>query len=273
MDSNVNYTIVGGFIIILLTAIGLGVMWLSSGFALEHYTMYKTYIQESVSGVNIDSVVEYNGVNVGNVTKIDLNPLDPHRVQLLLKIKSETPITQGTIASVNSRGLTGVGYISLRDEGNNLKPLAMEPGEKYLVIQSGPSLFLRWDTALTKLDANLSKATKAFQDFFNEENRRAVGETLANLRTITNNLAAQSDRIDTILANTATASKNFGPMIEAGRGSFQILNSQTLPAANKMVNNLNAASRNLLDVSMQLKENPSVIIRGRSPRPLGPGER
>lgn len=273
MDTNVNYTIVGGFIIVLLTAVALGVMWLSSGFALEHYTYYKTYMQESVSGINIDSVVEYNGVNVGNVKKIELNPNDPHLVQLFLKIKSETPITQGTIASVNSRGLTGVGYVSLRDEGRNLKPLTLEPGEQYLVIPSGPSLFLRWDTALTKLDANLSKATKAFQDFFNDENRRLVEETLTNLREITSNLAAQNEKINTILANTATASKNFTPFLESTRSTIQILNTQTLPIANKMINNLNTTSRNLLDLSSQLKDNPSILIRGRAPRPLGPGER
>ena len=40
-----------------------------------------------------------------------------------------------------------------------------------------------------------------------------------------------------------------------------------------MISNLNDVTRTLNEVSIQLKQNPSVLIRGAAPAPLGPGER
>jgi len=39
------------------------------------------------------------------------------------------------------------------------------------------------------------------------------------------------------------------------------------------MNNLNDVSRTLNEVTNQLKQNPSMLIRGVAPAPLGPGER
>src|SRR5687768_2587669 len=111
METKVNYTIVGAFIILLIAAICLGIIWLASGLSLEKYTTYLVYMQESVSGLSVDSTVEYNGVDVGKVKSIELNHKNPQLVEVLLSIKSTTPITRGTSATLTSRGVTGVVYI------------------------------------------------------------------------------------------------------------------------------------------------------------------
>src|SRR3990167_1857409 len=113
METNVSYTIVGAFVITLLTAMVLAIIWLSSGFSFDQYTTYLVYMQESVSGVSVDSQVEFNGVNVGTVKSISLNHKNPQLVELLLNIKKDTPVTRGTVATLNSRGFTGIAYLAL----------------------------------------------------------------------------------------------------------------------------------------------------------------
>ncbi|HEX4045681.1 MAG TPA: MlaD family protein, partial [Gammaproteobacteria bacterium] len=130
METNVNYTIVGAFVIFLVTAIVLGIIWLSSGFSFQHYSTYLVHMQESVTGLTIDSPVEYNGVQVGNVTSIEINHDNPRQVELLLNIKKDTPITRGTFATLTSRGITGITYIALKDRGTDLRPLLVAPGQK-----------------------------------------------------------------------------------------------------------------------------------------------
>src|SRR5690349_4086128 len=110
MDTNVNYTIVGVFVITLTTFIVLGVIWLSSGFSLGQNAYYEIYMKESVAGLNVDSVVEFNGVNVGSVKKIEIDSKDPRLVYVLLNINKTTPVTQGTKATLNTKGLTGIAY-------------------------------------------------------------------------------------------------------------------------------------------------------------------
>src|SRR5436190_24002712 len=103
METNVNYTVVGGFVIILMACFVVAIIWLSSGFSLEKDSTYMIYMQESVSGLAPDSAVEYNGVDVGSVKSVELNAKNPQLVEVMVQIKHNTPITQGTIATLSSR--------------------------------------------------------------------------------------------------------------------------------------------------------------------------
>src|SRR5688572_1168472 len=123
MDTNVNYTIVGAFVIVLTSFMILGIIWLSSGFGGEEYSTYAVMMQESVSGMSVDSPVEFNGVNVGTIKSIKLEPKNPKLVKILLEVKNDTPITQGTIATIDTKGITGVTFIALKDKSTDLRPL------------------------------------------------------------------------------------------------------------------------------------------------------
>ena len=128
METNVNYTLVGAFVIILLASIIFVIIWLSSGLSLAQYSTYMIYMQESVAGLNVDAPVEYNGVDVGLVKEIELNRKNPQLVELTLGIKSNTPITMGTEAMLATRGITGITYIALKDKSADLRPLVAVPG-------------------------------------------------------------------------------------------------------------------------------------------------
>ncbi len=141
METNVHYAAVGAFVLSLIAALVLAIIWLSSGLSLQQYTTYQIFMQESVSGLNVDSAVEFNGVNVGSVKSIDIDHANPQLVILLISVKSSAPITHGTIATLQSRGVTGVTYIALKDKSEDLVPLRAQKGEKYPVIRTGPSIF------------------------------------------------------------------------------------------------------------------------------------
>ena len=89
METNVNYTLAGLFVISLLSIVVIGIIWLSAGFNRADYTLYEVYMKESVSGLSVDGPVEFNGVNVGTVNMIKISHTNPKLVELFLKIKSE----------------------------------------------------------------------------------------------------------------------------------------------------------------------------------------
>jgi phospholipid/cholesterol/gamma-HCH transport system substrate-binding protein len=272
METNVNYTIVGAFVIALTACIILSIIWLSSGLSTDRFTTYQIYMTESVSGLSLDSPVEYNGVNVGAVKSIELNQKNPQLVELLLAIKTATPITQGTSATLNVKGLTGIAYVALQDKGTNTTPLVALQGQDYPVIKTSPSFFLRLDAAVTKLTDSLHQVSTSIRTLLDQENLRSIKETLLNIRQITETLAGNSKQISSILHNTAEASKQLMPMMRSGNNAMQVFSTQTLPSANSAVADFSAIGNNLSSVSKELKQNPSVLIRGTTPRPLGPGE-
>ena len=273
MDTNPNYTLVGAFVILLVSAITISIIWLSSGLSTVNYKYYRVYSQESVSGLNLDAAVEFNGVNVGEVREISIDQTNPHLVRLLLKIKEDTPVTQGTVASVTSKGLTGIAFLALKDEGNDLRPLTVEPGEEYPIIPTSPSIFMRLDSALSSLTKNFETIAHSFNALLDKENLKSFKSILNNLNQFSLSLANNTERLNTIMKNTSAASAQLTPMLKYGNEAMNTLGSQTLPAAYQVLNNLNDVSRSLSEVSIQLKRNPSIFLRGAAPLPPGPGEK
>lgn len=273
MDTNVNYTLVGAFVITLITAIVLTIIWLSSGLSLGEDSNYLMYSQESVSGLNIDAQVEYNGVNVGSVKEIDIVKDNPRLVKVLMSVKSSTPITKGTVATLSTRGLTGVVFIALKDTGNDLTPIVTPKGYPYPVIPTRPSLFLRLDTALQKLTKSLQSVSETFSNLFDKENLKSIKDVLNNLNKVTGTLADNTQKLNVIIENTSRASAQLSPLILNGSNAMRTLGNQTLPETYRLLSNLNDITRTLSEVSLQLKQNPSILIRGAAPLPPGPGER
>lgn len=227
---------------------------------------------ESVSGLSMDSPVEFNGVNVGTVKSVEINKQNPHLIELLIDVKSSTPVTQATIATLNSRGVTGITYVALKDNGTDLRPLVIARGQRYPVIRSGPSLFMRLDIALKQLSKDFSKMTVTVQTLLDPQNQRAIKQTLQNIQKVTGVLAENSLRLNKILLNTEHATQQFTPLLQSSAGTMRLLETQTLPTAYHLLSNLDEVVQTLHDVSLNIKQNPTILIRGAAPPTLGPGE-
>src|SRR3990167_8191756 len=265
METNINYAAVGAFVICLVAALVMAIIWLSSGFSFEHNSIYKIYMQESVSGLNIDSPVEFNGVGVGGVKSIELDPANPQLVQVLVDVKSTTPITQGTIATLQTRGMTGITFIALKDKSKDVTPIKLEEGDDYPVIKTGPSIFMRLDTALTVLSDSI-------RELLDKENQQSIKAILLNMRDVTGALAANNQKLDRIIQNTEKATLQFLPLIRSTTSAMRTFEMQTLPATYNLLNNLDHITRSLAEVSEELRRNPSVLIRGVQRQTSGPGE-
>jgi phospholipid/cholesterol/gamma-HCH transport system substrate-binding protein len=273
MDTNVNYSIVGIFVIGLVACIVFGIIWLSAGFSSGQTVSYEIYMKESVGGLNIDSTVEFNGVTVGSVKKIEIDSNDPRLVVVLLSVKNTTPITQGTRATLKGKGLTGITYVALEDNGNDLKPLVKLPNHRYPIISTSPSFFWRLDTGMKKLGENLTKVTKCLEALLDDENLHSIKEILIDVRHVTRTLATHTEELSTLIHNSSQASGQFLPVIQNTRDSIRMMNTQILPAMTKVMLNLDVITNNMTAISRELKDNPAVIIRGKTPQPLGPGEK
>ncbi|BCZ97675.1 TPA: MCE family protein [Legionella pneumophila subsp. pneumophila] len=307
MESKTNYTIVGLAVLILTAGLLSAGLWLSVGFNQKEYTSYTVYLKESVSGLSIESPVKFNGVQVGYVKEIKLNKNDPRQVELLLNIEKSTPITTSTSATLISQGITGVTYVGLSAGSSELTPLRKMPGEPYPVIPSKPSLLNQLDAVLKEVAENVGAVSEKAQLIFNEENADNVRKSLANIERITEIIADKGQTIDSSLnnldvfvANMAKASKQFPQLIKdlktgiskfksladnmsaagkdvsktmiAGKNTIDQISQQAIPPAVILLRRLNAISANLEKVSNEMRQNPSVIIRGTKAPKLGPGE-
>ena len=82
METKVNYTIVGVFVLLLGGALFGVALWLSAGGQFQRdQQRYHAYFDESVAGLNRNAPVRYRGVEVGRVIDIKLATDESGRVQ------------------------------------------------------------------------------------------------------------------------------------------------------------------------------------------------
>ncbi len=287
MDTKVNYIVVGLFMTILTLAIIGATIWLAGIHSTHRYNSYITYMDEAVSGLSEKAPVKFNGVEVGFVDKIKLNPHNPQQVRLLLKIQDRTPINESTRSSLMSQGITGITFIGLTAEKVNAPKLKKLPGEDYPVIISKPSLLFRLDQTVQTMSEDITSVAKNLNEVLSNENRSSIKEILKNLDSITATFEKNSHNIDDTLKslnklidNSATASDKLPALMSqletsliAGKQSIQNLSQQTLPAADQMILKFKRSLDNIEELTDELNKNPSMLIRGKAPVTKGPGEK
>lgn len=214
METRVNYTLVGVFVVLLASALAAIVIWLGKGDYRGAYERYFAYMRESVAGLSVNAAVKYRGVDVGRVKEIMLNPDNPEEVRLTLDITRGTPVKEDTIAVLETQGLTGLATVNLTGGSRDSPFLTAKASEIYPVIQAGPSLFFRLDMALSRLLmeqpvprllGNLIELTHDARSIMDEGNRAALKQVLGDLATTSRALAARSEQLDHGVASAAQA--------------------------------------------------------------------
>ncbi len=308
MESKVNLAAVGAFVLVLAIALIAGVLWLSSGkYYRKAYDTYVTYMTESVAGLNLNAPVRYRGVDVGRVKSIALDRANVEQVEVTLDIERGTPIKEDTVASLGSQGLTGIAFVELMAGRKDSPPLVAKPGQRYAAILSEPSFMKRLETSLPIMLANLGRLGDNVNTLLDEENRRAVKATLADLALLSHTLAARAQTIDATLASTARtmdhaakltadlpqlvqraertaealdrmatevagASASARATLDGAHAGIADVTGTTLPEIRALVSELRTLTATLRRVAEDVDRNPGVLVQGRAPAKKGPGE-
>jgi len=308
METRVNLVAVGLFVIVFTVAAIASVLYLTSGkYYRKTYDTYQTYMTESVSGLNVNAPVRYRGVDVGRVHAIELAPDNVELVQLTLDIERGTPVKVDTIAILEQQGLTGIAYVDLTAGRRTSPPLQAKPGESYPVIRSGTSLIGGLETSLPLLLSGLTRVADNVNSVLDDDNRRALKRTLADLERLSRVLSARSTAIDAGLADAAKATQGFARLADqlpqlvrrversadafdrmtgqvgtAGAGATRAIDDtradvkqfadETLPELRELVVELRELTAAMHRVAERVEQNPNTLILGPAPAKRGPGE-
>ena len=299
-----NYAIVGAFVLVLGAVLIAGLLWLASGgLAQKKYDLYLAIENESVAGLNVNAPVKYNGVDVGKVRKIRLDPGNPERVILLFAIEHGTPIKVDTVAILKTQGLTGITYVELSGGARDAAPLRATAGSEYPVIRTQPSLGARLENVLTTVLAKLDSTSNNINAMLSEENQTALRNTLADIATVAHTVAGRKDSLDAGMADAARTFKNsahltlkLSPVIDrigrsaeaiekmgnevAGAGKtvnsvgadVKRIGAETVPELERLLDEFSQLSISLRRLSEQTERNPASLLFGHAPVPEGPGE-
>src|SRR5712671_85114 len=259
-------------VVLVGTAAGIGWYFLAS----SRYTTFQLRTQDSADGLIDDAPVEFHGVEVGKVTRVEL--IDPHSVSILLSVRKDAPVTRATIATITARGLatrgfTGYVYIALEDVGKDSEPLQPPPGSAFPLIPVAPSRTVSLDVTIDQVKQDVRLLTGLLQSVLDQRTVGSLKQSVDNLQKVTQTLAANNEKLSSLILNAERASNQFRPLLESSDEAVKTLQTQLLPQTYDTLIKLNKLSTSLQDVVAEIERDPSVLVRGKSPPPPGPGEK
>ncbi len=205
-----SYFLVGLFVISGVLIGVAAVIWLGATKYLQKGSMYVTYFDESVQGLQVDSIVKYRGVDVGSVRQIGIAP-DRRLVEVLMKIDVANFSVSGVAAKLTLAGITGIVYVELdrtQPGETTLSPKGFQ--SSYPVIPSAPSDIKQIEGAINEVLKNikqvdlkgisdqLMQTTKAIDGFVTGDRMNRI---MTDLGKASVNLASLTQRIDTMMSN------------------------------------------------------------------------
>lgn len=190
MEIRARYVRVGVLTLAVLFAGFVFVYWLNNAAAFGNRDVYHVRFEGSVSGLARGSVVLFNGIRVGEVTRLDLSPSEPGHVLAIIAVDRATPIRSDTAAGIDFQGLTGSPVIALTG-GKARDPLPAAEGRIPLLIA---------DAGATQSMSQAARDVLRRLDSVLAENAEPLRKMIGNLDTFSGALARNSERLDGIVA-------------------------------------------------------------------------
>lgn len=233
--------IVGLFVSAALAALIAFSLWLSGRTGSENMVRYSMLFERDVSGLVIGGPVKYMGVSIGSVMQMQLSRKEDIVVRVDIEVLESAPINSGTYASLAFQGITGAALINLSRIPGQHPPLEKTPGFEYPLIpvrQTGMAALLSDAPEITgKLNNLLDQANS----MLGQENRDALSDTLSNIESLSQSLAANNEAIAALphdLRSTLAEVRNT-------LGQLQEVVGQIRPNMVDTMENFGRASKNL----------------------------
>lgn len=257
METRANHVWVGAVTLVLLAGIAAFVIWLA-GLGDADRSRYDIFFKTSVSGIAKGSIVAYSGVPAGQVTEIALWDKDPQFVRVRIDVDNSAPILEGTTATIQGVGFTGVSQIQL-DGAKQGAPAITEPGpEGVPVIPTKPGALGELLNNAPLLLERLATLTERFTQVLSEDNQKSIAILLKNSGRLTGELAETAPQMRAALAELRVTLAKAGVAAEqlgqTAQSTKEVLDSEGRPLARQLAQTLAQADKSLAKLGEAMDE-------------------
>ncbi|MGH8234924.1 MAG: MlaD family protein [Rhodanobacteraceae bacterium] len=221
METRAHHVLIGAFTLVVVVLGLLFALWLGKASLSRQHHYYDIVFTEAVTGLSKGSPVQYNGIQVGEVSQLKLDPKDPRKVLARIQVAADTPIKVDTRAKLGLLGLTGVAFVQLSGGAPNSAMLMPTPDNPAPEIKSESSALTKLLASGSDVVTNLNGILDRLGQIVSQKNVERIDSTLENINQTTSTLAAERDDLRTLIQQASQASKQL---------------NQTLAGANKLVN-------------------------------------
>ena len=186
MERNANYALVGFASLALFVGLVVFIVWLARVQFSHEYSLYDIVFVGPVRGLSDGGEVHFNGIKVGEVSKIALDKTDPKKVIARVRVTSDVPIRQDSYATLEPQGITGVNYIQIT-AGTTTKPLLKDvtpSGKVPIILTRSSALSDLLEGSGTVLNATV-EALNRVNRVLSDDNIKTLTATIHDVQAVT----------------------------------------------------------------------------------------
>lgn len=276
METKANYVFIGAATVLGAVLIMLFAMWIAGGEFRRGFNEYDVVFADPVRGLTEGGEVRFNGIKVGEVDTLRIDPENTNRVIARIRVSTDVPVKTDSTAQLEPIGLTGVTLIQLSPGSANAELLrAGFGGPPPQLVGRGSQV----DELLARSEdiaLRASEAMASVRDLLTDENIARVTRIIQNLETVSAQLASQ-DSVVTQGGNAAREIAGLARQMQSDLSELDttlreintaagVASGETLPELALAAEEIRRAATSISRVATNLEENPSVLTP-RAPRP------
>ncbi len=206
-----------GLFLLMATVLIAGiVLYKVGGTVFSHSDFYFTRIAGGVGGLTAGSDVTYNGIVIGKVSNVSVDPIDVSMVRLDLELQEGTPVPENTTATVVLQGITGSRRVDLMGGTNSARRRV--PGEE---IPAGVGLFDELLEKAEDITAKIDVMADQLARLTGDQNLVRIEGTLANTERATAALAGLLEDTRPRIARLLDSAEGMTSGVDAVIGEVQ----------------------------------------------------
>ncbi len=195
METRANYVLIGVFTLAVVVGVFGFVYWFQNIGGTGERVYYRIVFDGSVSGLRTGATVLFNGISVGEVTGLKLDPTKPQQVVATLSVDKSVAVRKDTQIGLEFQGLTGIASVSLKG-GDPKAPVVVGTADPK---DTPPELVA--PPGATQDVTQAARDTLRRLDDFIVANQEAFRSALSNIDKLTATLARNSEHFDNVMAN------------------------------------------------------------------------
>ncbi len=257
MERNANYALVGLASTLLLFGLIVFSLWLGAFKFGQAYDRYDIVFKGPVRGLSQGGEVHFNGIKVGEVTRISLDTADPTLVIARAKVTSDVPIRVDSFAMLEPQGITGVNYVQITAGTPSLRLLKdTVPKRSVPRIRSEPSALSDLLAGGGNVLAQAAEALDRINRILSDENIKHLSGTLDDLQAVTAELRDHKSIIaeaERALVSANQAAQQIGELAKSSNALVSGDGRRSMAKLGDAATEIEGASRDLHTLMGKLK--------------------
>lgn len=260
METRANHIVIGLFALAVIAAGMAFIYWVAEIGGQENTAEVIFQFNGPVNGLSPGSPVLFNGIQVGEVRTLSLNPNNPQEALALAVVEGDTPIRTDTDASLGITGITGTAFVALRG-GSMDEPAVLDP-DTPVIIEAQVSAVQDLIDGARNVLGRADDAMQTIENFL-LVNEPFITQTIADINEVTSAVASQSDNIELLMEGVGSIASEISGL--SGRlegiiaGSEQLIAAVDPDSVSEVVENVRVASTEFRSIGEDAR---TLIARG-----------